>query len=170
MMPITALLHVAKQVALVGAAGATVVVGAGMAWSYWGTAGTGTGQAAGGTDAGVTVVHNSTNTGLVPGGTAQAIDFSIDNTSLTTEVQLRTVVITFGTFPAGCSAADFTLVQPSKPSVGVPVILAADGLLSFTSGGTGTTGATGASIAMINSASNQNGCKSATIPLIYTVT
>lgn len=149
---------------------AGVLVGGGFAAAYWTTSGSATGSGTVGTDAGVTVAQNSSVTGLVPGGAAQALDFTVTNNSATTNVQISSVVIGFGTFGAGCSAADFTLVQPSKPSGGTPVTIAGGASTAFVSaaGGTSTHG-TGASIQMINTGSNQNGCKLATVPLTYTV-
>ncbi len=147
-----------------------VLLGGGMAAAYWTTTGTGTGSAGVGTDAGVTVVQNSTVTGLVPGGAAQPLDFTVTNSSATTSVQISSVVIGFGSFAAGCSAADFTLTQPSKPSSGTPVTIAGGGNAAFTSAaGAGATAGTGAAIAMVNTASNQNACKLSTVNLTYTV-
>lgn len=149
---------------------AGVLLGGGMAAAFWTTTGSGTGSGTVGTDAGVTVAQNSSVTGLVPGGAAQALDFTVTNSSATTDVQITSVVIGFGTFAAGCSAADFTIVQPSKPSVGTPVSIAGGGNAAFTSAaGAGPTAGTGASIQMVNRAVNQDGCKLASVPLTYTV-
>jgi hypothetical protein len=158
-----------KRLTLVSVTVAGVLLGGGIAAAYWTTTGSGTGTARVGTDAGVTVVQDSTVTGLVPGGAAQPIDFTVTNSSATAPVQISNVVIGFGSFAAGCSAADFTLTQPSKPSVGTPLAITAAGSLSFTSGGAGATGATGAAIAMNNTGSNQDACKLSTVNLTYTV-
>jgi hypothetical protein len=148
-----------------------IVVGGGIAFAYWSTTGSGTGTVGVGTNTAVVVTQDGSPGGLVPGGAAQPIDFTVTNPSATTPVQIRTVVIGFGSgFVAGCSAADFVLVQPSKPSVGTPLALAAGASLSFTSVGSATaTAPTGATIAMVNSASNQDGCKSSSVPLSFTV-
>lgn len=159
-----------KRFSAIAGAVAVVLAGAGVAVAYWTTSGNGTGSATVGTDAGVTVTQNSTMTGLVPGAAAKAIDFTVSNSSATTDVQITSVVIGFGTFAAGCSSADFVLVQPTKPSVGTPVTIVGGGSQAFTSTGASGTGApTGASIAMINTASNQNACKLSTVNLTYTV-
>lgn len=149
---------------------AGVLVGGGLAAAYWTTTGTGTGTGSVGTDAGVTVVQNSTVSGLVPGGAAQAIDFTVTNSSASSPVTISDVTVGFGAFAAGCSAADFTLTQPSKPSGGTPVVIAGGASTAFVSaaGGTATHG-TGATIAMNNTASNQNACKLSTVNLTYTV-
>lgn len=157
---------------LIGAVVVTVAVvaGTGVAYAFWSTTGSGTGAAGVGTSTPVTVTQNGSPSGLVPGGAAQPIDFTVANTG-SAPVQIRTVVIGFGTgFATGCSAADFTLVQPSKPSTGTPLAIAANGSLVFTSTGTtSTTAPTGASIAMVNSATNQDGCKSSSVPLTFSV-
>ena len=156
----------AVPVALV-AVGAVVV--SGFAMAYWTSLGGGTGSAGVGTDSGVTVVQDSTVSNLYPGGPAQALDFTITNSNATTAVQTTNVVIGFGSFNAGCSAADFVIVQPSKPSVGSPVEIAGGASAAFTSGGAGPTGLTGASIRMLNTASNQDGCKLETVNLTFSV-
>ncbi len=120
-------------------------------------------------DSGVTVSQNGSVSNLYPGGPAQPIDFTVTNDSPTAPVQIRQVTIGYGSFNAGCSAADFTIVQPSKPSPGTPVEIAGGGSASFTSGGAGPTGATGASIRMVNTASNQDACKLETVNLTFTV-
>ncbi len=159
-----------RTVAATLAVGGVLLTG-GVAWAYWTTSGTGTGSAAVGTDAGVSVAQDNSVAGLVPGGTAKPIDFTVTNLSSTAPVQISDVTISFtpGTFGAGCSAADFVITQPSKPSAGTPLSIAASSSLSFTSGGAGATGATGAAIAMLNTGSNQDGCKGQTISLTFTV-
>lgn len=158
-----------KRVVAIAAGGGAVLLTAGIALAYWTSLGSGTGTADVGTDAGVTVTQDSTIAGLIPGGAAQPIDFTVTNDSSTAPVEIRSVVIGFGSFAAGCSASDFTIVQPTKPSVGTPLSIAPSASLSFTSGGSGATGATGASIAMNNTGSNQDGCKLVTVNLTYNV-
>jgi hypothetical protein len=168
----TILRRALRRKPLIGAVVVTiaVVAGSGVAYAFWSTTGAGTGAAGVGTNTAVVVTQNGSPAGLVPGGTAQPIDFTVTNPSATAPVQIRTVVIGFGSgFAAGCTAADFTLVQPSKPSVGTPLALAAGAFLAFTSVGTGSTAPTGASIAMVNSGSNQDGCKTSSVPLTFTV-
>ncbi|MEO7979414.1 MAG: hypothetical protein ABI807_00700 [Sporichthyaceae bacterium] len=160
-----------KRYSAVALTVAAVLLGGGIAAAFWSTSGSGGGSADVGSDAGVTVAQANTVAGLVPGGTAQPIDFTVTNSSATAPVQIRTVVIGFGsTFTPGCSAADFVLTQPAKPSVGTPLSIAASGSLAFTSGGAGALGGTGAAIAMLNTSLNQDACKLATVPLTFTVT
>lgn len=158
-----------SRLVVIGTAGAGVVLASGIALAYWSTLGSGTGSAGVGTEAGVSVTQDGTVSNLVPGGSAKPIDFTVTNDSATSSVQIRTVVIGFGSFPAGCSAADFSLTQPSKPSTGTPLSISGGGSLSFTSAGSGATGGTGAAIVMLDTASNQDGCKLASLNLTFNV-
>lgn len=158
-----------KRVLAISAGGGAVVLTGTIAFAFWSSLGTGSGAASVGTDAGVTVSQSNVVAGLVPGGAAQPIDFTVTNTSTSAAVSITSVVIGFGSFPSGCSVADFTLVQPTKPSVVVPVAIEPSASSAFTSGGSGATGATGASIAMRNTSVNQDACKLATVTLTYAV-
>lgn len=157
----------AKAVAMTVAG---VLVGGGVAVAYWTTTGSGTGSAPVGTSTPLTVTQNTTFTSLVPGGTAQGIDFTLNNPS-TADVQVTSVVVAVASTSAGaaCPPANFTIVQPSKPSVTTPVIVAGSSSESFTSGAGGEQASTGATLRMDNTASNQDGCKNATVNLTYTV-
>ena len=95
--------------------GGAILLTGGIVFAYFATLGTGTGTAQ--VAPGVSVTQDSTMTGLIPGGAAKPIDFTVTNLSTSAPVEIKNVVIAFGSFAAGCSAADFTLVQPSKPSV-----------------------------------------------------
>jgi hypothetical protein len=134
-----------------------VLVCAAGAYAYWTQGGTGSGSAVTGTNEAVTVNQTSVVTGLYPGGPAQPIsgDFTNGNDS---PVRVTSVTVTFGSIegsPAGCSSADYQInnatatVNAQIPS-GDPV-----GAWS------------GPSIQMLNSGSNQNGCKNATINLSF---
>ena len=138
-----------RRFKLIAGTVAAVLVGGGIAVAYWTTTGTGSGAATTGTDTPVTVTQTSTISGLVPGGAAQPIDFTVHNPSTTTQVSIKDVNIVVTGFSPGCSMADFTLVQPVKPSSTTPVLIAASGDTTFTSGssGTGVTDTT-ASLAM----------------------
>ena len=160
-----------KRFTLIASTMAAVLVGGGVAVAYWTTTGTGTG--AGTVGAGttqVTVVQDSTVSGLVPGGPAQDLDFTVSNpTSGPLQISGVAVSVAVASSPGTCTPADFSVTQPSKPSGGTPLQVPAGGSLSFTSAGGGATGGTGAAISMVNSGSNQNGCKGATLDLTYTV-
>lgn len=159
-----------RRFKLIAGTVAAVLVGGGFAIAYWTTTGGGTGSASTGTASAVTVTQDSTISGLVPGGAAQPIDFTVHNPSSSTSVSIKSVTVTVTGFANGCSMADFSLVQPVKPSTTTPVIIPASGNMTFTSGSGGTVANTTASLAMIDSASNQDGCKSNNLTLTYNVT
>ena len=113
--------HSKKLAALAVAAGVAVTASAACGW--WSTDGGGPGAASTGSHTRVSVTQVGSISGLVPDGDAQPIDFSINN-SLTTPQYVDSVSIAYDldtdgdgtdtgmTWNAGCSDADFTLVQP----------------------------------------------------------
>lgn len=135
---------------------------AGTAFAYWSTTGSGTGTSATGTSATVTVTQLATPTGMVPGGADQPIPFKINNPK-TTNQYIASVTITVGAITkisdgsaaTGCSASDFSVTQPSAINTDLP-----PGDTSFSP--------SGALIHMINSAVNQDGCKSVNVALTFT--
>jgi hypothetical protein len=164
-----------KRFVLVASTIGAVLVGGGIAVAYWSTTGSGTGSAAAGSDVPVTVVQDSTVAGLAPGAPAKDLDFTVSSTA-TGPQQISNVAVSVSSVtkavgaPAGaCTAGDFSVTQPSKPSAGTPVSIPAGGSVSFTSGAGGAQANTGAKVAMINSAANQDGCKGATLVLSYAV-
>jgi hypothetical protein len=134
----------------------------GVAFAYWTTSGSGTATGTTGTGTGVTVAQSGTITGMVPGGTAQAVNFVITNPASTpqyiTSVAVGFVNVTAtvgGTVVTGCGAADFTLVQPTAIGANVAA-------------GNTTYAPSGATIAMNNLATNQDACKSGVVNLSFT--
>lgn len=133
---------------------------AGTAFAYWTTSGDGSVANAAGTSAPVTVTGVGA-TGLVPGGTAQSIPFTINNSQPTAQY-ISEVTISIGTIVkksgavGDCVAADFTLTQPNAINFDIP------------SGGKSYDASQGAKIRMVNSNYNQDGCKEATINLNFT--
>ena len=151
------------------------------AYAYWTATGSGTATATTGTNIALTVTQDGTTTGLVPGGTAQPVNYTINNSASTpqyaTTVTIGIVDVRYtnaagagtGTtaldHPANmiavtCSASDFTLVQPDS----LPTDLA-PGNTSFTRLTTKKSG----TIAMLNTASNQDDCKDTTVNLSFTI-
>jgi hypothetical protein len=129
------------------------------AFAYWTTTGSGTGSASTGTTTPVTITQVGSISGLAPGSAAQAVDFKINNPASTkqyvTSVTVSISSVTVGGAPAtGCSSADFTLVQPNAISTDLP-----SGDTSFSP--------SGATLAMKNLATNQDGCKGATVNLAF---
>lgn len=141
-------------------AGAVVLLAAAGAYAYWTTTGSGSGSATTGTNSAVTVTQVGSVLALVPGGTAQAVNFSINNPK-TTPQYVTTVTYSIasiesspGTAAVGCSVADFTLVQPTSIAADL-----APGATAFTT--------KGATLAMNDTASNQDGCKNVTVNLTF---
>jgi hypothetical protein len=146
---------------LIGLGIATVVLAtAGVSWAYWTTSGSGTGSASTGTSEAVTVAQLGTITGLVPGGPAADVDFSITNpasfnqyiaTVAVSKVSVSGPNITVGT---PCTVDDFTLTQP-------------DDIEADLTPGTHQYSPSGATLKLDNTSSNQDGCKGATISLAF---
>jgi hypothetical protein len=138
----------------------TVLVVAGAAIAYWTGTGSGTGSATTGNGSGVEVTQVGTITGLVPGGPAQAVDFTVTNPSanpqfVTAVTYSITSIETSPGVPAvGCSAADFTLVQPTAISAEL-------------SAGDTTYSPSGGTLAMKDTATNQDGCKNVSVNLRF---
>jgi hypothetical protein len=156
-----------KRLAAIAATVGVALVGGGLAVAYWTTTGSGTGSGSVGTNSLVTVTQTSTVSGLVPGGPAQDLDFTINNPAAGPQtINGVNVSVAVTSSPGSCSASDFSITQPS---LGGAVELAT-GNNTFTAGSGGTFANTGASVSMLNrSGVNQNGCKGATLEFTYTV-
>ncbi len=156
-------MRLTRKSKLILAGVATIAITGGTAFAYWTTSGSGTGTAAVGTSAPVTVNQKAgtTITNLTPGSLAQPIDFTIDNTATfnqtITTVTVSIVSITNqSTGPNPCTAADFSIVQPVFPYGDLT-----PGEHDFLSGDTGAT------LQLKNTASNQDACKGATVNLKF---
>lgn len=141
----------------VGAAVAVVAIGGGTAYAYWSTSGSGTGSAS--TSAGaadLTVAQTSTITNLAPGVAAQGISGTVTNNAANSAYVTKVVAsIASVTGGAGtCDASDYTLANPQM-NIGSDV--PSHGTVSFS----------GATLAFNNKATNQDGCKGATVNLAY---
>jgi hypothetical protein len=150
-----------KKIAVLLGASVIAVGGGGIAYAYWSTSGTGTGTA--GTADGASdlvITQTSTISGLAPGVAAQTITGAVKNNAKSSaHVTSVTVSIASVTTAAGavgaCSAADYTLTGATMT---VNTDIASGKAADFT----------GATIAFNNTASNQDGCKGATVALAYT--
>lgn len=150
-------LSMKKKIA-VAAAAASIVGGASAALAYWTTSGTGSGSATTGTSTAVNVAQVGAITDLYPGSPAQAVDFSIDNTTANnqfiTTVAVSIASVVPGGPPGSCTADDFTLTQPT----------ATYGDLTP---GVHTYSPSGSELSLNNAATNQDGCKNATVNLAF---
>jgi hypothetical protein len=145
-----------KKIIVAGVA--VAIIGAGSAFAYWTNTGSGNGSGATGTNSAITVTQTSVVTALAPGAPAQALSGTFTNSNSTPVfVEQVSVSIAAGfseqadSSKPACTAADFALVQPAATHAEVV---------------TGTTWS-GGSIALINSAANQDNCKNVTVPLVY---
>ena len=139
-----------KKIVGAVAVSAVVALGAGSAYAFWTTMGSGTGTAAVGTDEGLTISGNITDALLLD----IPEQFTITATNNATFAQtLSTLTFDFTPSNAGCLKSWFTATQP----VVAPIDIAANG-------GTATFTAT---LELNNEAVNQDACKSNTIALSY---
>ena len=147
-----------RAAAIATGAALTFIVG-GVAFAYWSTTGSGTGSAATGTVVGVTIQATSAPvTGLYPGGPAQNVSGNFDNPNDGSVYIKQVTVAVDPAWSAGttlpCTAADFTVTQPSANNAEI-----AKGA------GVGAWGT--ATIKMNNLSTNQDSCKSVTVPLVF---
>lgn len=146
-----------KTVAILSAG--LIVATAGGAYAYWTTSGSGTGSATTGTSTAVTLDQIGSITALTPGSPAQAVDFSITNPG-TTNQYIASVAVSMTVTPGSiagqppCTNADFTLVQPTASYGDLT-----PGLHNYSP--------SGASLALKNTALNQDNCKTATVSLTF---
>jgi hypothetical protein len=153
--------RITRKRALTAIAALVVLAVAGSAFAYFTTSGEGKGSATVGTSEKVTITQLGSTSGLEPGGEAQPVNFTITNPQTTKQfVSKVEIEISEVTGPnlnppsEPCTKADFKLTQPSVIDQDL-----SSGATEFS--------ATGASIAMIDSASNQDGCKEATVHLVF---
>jgi hypothetical protein len=125
---------------------------AGIAVAYFTAGGTGSGTATVGADAGVTITNVSFDQALYPGGDT-VVRFTVTNLSADTAVNVGDVVADSIRTVAGCDAADFSFA---------PVAIDASIAASDSEDYTGT-------LAMANTASNQDACKGTSVDLNLSV-
>lgn len=153
----TAMRITKKKLAAVGAGTALVLAGGGLALAYWSSTGTGSGSATTGTSSNFAVSADAATGGpLSPGGPSESVAIHVNNPS-SGHQSLHTVHVTVAnsdgtawTSVAGCSAADYTVNDPT---------------FSLQDLAGGATYDTSVTISMNNLSSNQDGCKGATVPL-----
>lgn len=148
----------------VGALAVCMFAIAGVAYAYWTTSGSGSGSAGTADASSITVNQTSTVAGLFPGGPAQTLSGNFDNPNpgsvFVGAISATISGVTGPNITAGtpCAAADYQLN-------GFPVTVDAE-----VPTGSDVGSWTGGSIQLLNTASNQNGCKGATVAISYTVT
>lgn len=142
--------------------GAVAVAGTGIAaFGYWTTSGTGSGSATTTTDSGLTITQDNPISGLADGAPAVSVPLTVHN-SASFDQYLTSASVAVGTItPAqldplkpACTAADFAVGQPTNAPFNV--------LAGSTHALTGTT------IALKDTALNQDNCKNVSLVLTFT--
>jgi hypothetical protein len=124
---------------------------AGIAYAYWTTTGSGSGNQLNAASNGTVTLHASWNdAALTPGG-SQTVSFTADNPG-TTNLYVGTIHSVVSTSPSSCLAGDFTIPDVAAnqviPAGSSGLAILATGTLSFA-----------------NTAVSQDTCKSATVTL-----
>jgi hypothetical protein len=152
-----------KRILTVAAAVVVLVGGAGAAFSYWTSSGSGTGNGTTGTTAPVTAVQTTTIANLRPGGAAQTLSGNFTNTN-TGPVYVTNVVVTIasvvkdaGAVAGTCDATDYAITGGTM-AVGAEVPV-----------GTAQGAWSGATIAFVDKGTVQDQCKLATVNVSYAV-
>ncbi len=145
-----------KRTALILGAVAVLAV-AGIAIAYWTTTGSGSGSGAVASSNGTLTLHATISNELTPGASSP-VSFTADNANSSSE-QVGTVhavvSIDKAHAEAGCEASDFTIADTAENQV---IAAKASGVALSNAG----------SIAMADTAANQDACKGATISLALT--
>ena len=146
---------------IVGLTTAVALVTAG-AYAYWTNSGSGSGTAVTGSNAAITVTQTTSPTGLYPGGPAAALAGKFNNGNdgkvYVNDVDAAIASVTGPNIDAThpCDASDYVLS-------GFPVNVDAE-----VPAGSAQGSWSGGGIALQNAATNQDGCKGATVNLTFT--
>ena len=148
-----------------------VIAGSGVAYAYFTSTGSGTGSATVGSSTALTITQTNTIAGLLPGGSASPVQFTILNDSGGNEnlglvsASVSSVTLAEGHPSGTCSASDFTV------TAGTTVV----GSISNGSTYDSTTASSGSeltsvepTVAMKETGSNQDACQGATVNLTLT--
>jgi hypothetical protein len=150
-----------RRAIIAGAVALALVGGGTAAYAYWTNTGTGSGSASTGSNTPVTVVQTSSVTNLRPGGPALTLSGNFTNPNdgpvyvANVTVSITSVTKATGAPSGTCDATDYTITNPTM-TVGAQV-----------PAGTAQGSWTGATIQFNNKATNQDGCKNATLVLGY---
>lgn len=153
---------ITKKKLVAGAVAAGVMLTAGVGYAYWTQGGGGSGSATAGSTNDITVNQTSTTAGdLYPGGPAEALSGNFDNPNagavVVSSVTAVVSSVSDGTSDSAkpdCVASDFEIGGTAAGST-VP-------------SGNGVGSWSGLTIALKNTAANQDNCKGATANITYT--
>ena len=147
-----------KRIAIILAAVLTIT-GAGVAFAYWISTGSGSGTAKTGESVAFTITSDPAVGTIAPGSAGQTVDFTVTNPGEGTQ-NLTGVTVTLATADGtpweptrDCLAADYTATVTDNPSGEMP----AGGSL----GGTAT-------VTLASTADNQDDCQGQDVPLLLT--
>lgn len=146
-----------KRSLVIGSAMALLLIG-GVAFAYWTNSGSGTGTATTGTNTAISIVQTNSSATLYPGGAPSTLSGTFNNPN-TSPVYVNDVTATLASVTGSvgtpaCTVADYELVTPT---ISIDAEVAADD----------TTAWSGIQVRMLNSSTNQDACKNATINLSY---
>ena len=149
-----------RRTALVAAVAAVAIGGGIGAYAYWTATGTGQGTATTGAAENFRIfASDPEGAPLTPGGPTQTVAFRVQNPATGTQ-RLSNISVYIAnpdgsqwTAVEGCSAADYTVGAVTVPYGDIAGGDEVDGSVS---------------ISMINTATNQDACQGATVPLYFT--
>lgn len=141
-----------KRTTIVAVTAAVLLGTAGGAYAYWTATGSGTGTASAGTASEVTVNQTGSVADLVPGAAALPLSGTFTSTNNNVVVTSLTAKIN-SVVPATCLATDFV--------IGGSAVIVNDVPATYSKTWSGLT------IALNNTAANQNACKGATVTIGY---
>jgi hypothetical protein len=155
-----------KRTVVVLAVAVAASVAAVAGYAYWTSAGTGTGSATVGTS-GAWLVTSQAPVGpaLVPGGPAQTVQYTVQNTGTGDQVLGGVTVSVAGAggspwSSGSCSPADFSVSgQPAGASLFHTALAQ-----TFGPGGSSSASVT---VRLVETGANQNDCKGVTVPLYF---
>jgi hypothetical protein len=135
------------------------LAGAGVAFAYWTSTGSGTGAATTGVSTAFTITSQAPVGTITPGGAGQTVAFTVTNPSGTAQY-LTSVAVTLATTggtpwvpPAGCLIADYTATVTTAVPVGdIAAGASVNGVATVTLANTGV---------------NQNACQGQAVPLYF---
>jgi hypothetical protein len=157
------------------AMGGALVIGlstSGVAFAYWSSSGSGTGSSSTKTPAAsqLEVASYTSPSNMAPGVAAGAITVTVHNKDASSTnashvvVSISSVDKATGAPAGSCSASDYTLTGADMTTGAAD--LAPD---DSAAGGADQTTFSGASLGFNNTAGNQDGCKGATVNLLFTL-
>ena len=150
-MSFRSLFSTKKRIAAVVLSGAIILGTAGIAAAYFTASGSGVGSGATGSATALTITQTNVVAGLLPGGPAQTIDYSVTNNTAGVQnvgpVTVTVTAVTNGSLvgPEACATSMYTTTLGTAPG-------------TIAAGGTKTGTAT---ISMTDDGNNQDNCQAA---------